>query len=127
MYKEIIIIFSIIIFVTISDFITQNYTKSTVDLLTTKLENLKENLKKNDEEKSIKQISEIDTDIEKVHSKLAYYLEHDELEKAETNFISCKSYVNSKNFDLAIEETEKTIYVLNHITDKYSFNLENIF
>ncbi len=127
MYKEIIISISIIILVIIGDIITQNYTKKTVNLLTDKLEILKKELQSNQLENLYKQIDEINLEIEKVHSKLAYYLEHDELEKAETSFTSCKSYVNSKNFVLAIEETEKTIFVLNHITDKYSFNLENIF
>lgn len=127
MYKEIIISISIIILVILSDMITQNYTKKTVDILTHKLEDLKTELKNKEIEGSSKQIEEISLNLENVHSKLAYYLEHDELEKAETYFISCKSYVDSKNFILALEETEKTIFVLNHITDKYSFNLENIF
>ena len=127
MYKEILISISIIILVITGDLITQNYTKKTVNLLTDKLENLKSELKNNKLENSYKLLDEISLEIEKVHSKLAYYLEHDELEKAETSFASCKSYVDSKNFVLALEETEKTIFVLNHITDKYSFNLENIF
>lgn len=127
MYKEIIISIGIVLLVFVGDIITKNYTKKTVETLTYKLEELKENLKNKKLENSIKNIEEISKNIKQVHSKLAYYIEHDELEKAETYFISCKSYVYSGNLDLAIEETEKTSFVLNHITDKYSFNLENIF
>ena len=38
------------------------------------------------------------------------------------NFIEDKD-----NYDLAIAELEKTMFVLQHINDKYKFNLENIF
>ena len=127
MYKEIIISIGIVVLVILGDVITQNYTKKTVQELTFKLEELKQNLKNNNSNYIITNIEELNQNIERVHSKLAYYLEHDELEKAETYFTSCKSYVDSKKYDLAMQEAEKTIYVLNHITDKYSFNLENIF
>ena len=126
MYKEFIIIIGIIILVILGDFLTQKYTKTTVMSLTNKLEELKENLKNNKIDNSIKNVEDINNTIEKSHTFLAYYIEHDELEKAETYFTSCQSYVYSQNFDLALQETEKTIFVLNHITDRYSFNLENI-
>ena len=64
---------------------------------------------------------------EEVHDKLAYYIEHDELEKVENNLTSCRSLTKTGNFDLAINEVEKMAFVLNHITDKYSFNWVNIF
>ena len=61
------------------------------------------------------------------HRKLAIFIEHDELEKVETDFVTCKSYMESKQYDMANAELEKTIFVLEHISDKYSFNFENIF
>ena len=38
-----------------------------------------------------------------------------------------KSYIESQQYKDAICELEKTIFVLEHINEKYTFNLENIF
>ena len=48
-------------------------------------------------------------------------------EKIETTFTSCKSFVENEDFKEAICEVEKTIFLVNHLSDKYSFNLDNIF
>lgn len=127
MYKELAISIILIILILIGDFITQNYTKKCVETLTNELETLKQNLSKQESEEAIKKAEEISKKWEEMHNKLAYYIEHDELEKVETDFTACKSFTQTENYDLAINEIEKTIFVLDHITDKYSFNLVNIF
>ena len=127
MYKEIIIVIGIITFVFLGDFLTQKNTKRNVDELSSRLEELKNDLEENNSYKAKKQVILIEEDVKKAHENMAYYIEHDEIEKIETTFTSCKSFVNSESYDLAIAELEKTIFVLNHLTDKYSFNLENIF
>ena len=43
------------------------------------------------------------------------------------NFTACKSFAKTEEYKQAISELEKTVYVLEHITDKYSFDLVNIF
>ena len=65
--------------------------------------------------------------INEIHHKLSYYIEHDEIEKVETYYTACKSLIKTKDYNLAINEIKKTIFVLNHMTDKYSFSLDNIF
>ena len=95
--------------------------------MTNELEQLEQNLKNGEKEEAEKKTEEINENWEKMHNKLAYYIEHDELEKVETYFTTCQSFTRTGNYDLAISELEKTIFVLDHITDKYSFNLENIF
>lgn len=127
MYKEMIISIILVILIFIGDFITQNYTKKNISYLTNELENLKQSLVNNIPEKVEDEVENIDKKWEEVHDKLAYYIEHDELEKVETDFTACKSFTKTGNYDLAISELEKTIFVLEHITDKYSFNLQNIF
>ena len=127
MHKELIICIILVIFIIIGDIITQNYTKNTVNYLTGELENLGKNLSAKDDNKAYEKISEIDNKWKKAHDKLAYYIEHDELEKVETNFTACKSLAKNGEYEQAISELEKTVYVLDHITDKYSFNLVNIF
>lgn len=127
MYKETIISIIIIIIILIGDFVTQKYTEKSVQEITSKFEELKQNLREENEEESNEIAKEIEKNLNDKHAKLAYFIEHDELEKVETDFTTCHSFVQSKNYDLAISQLDKTVYVLEHITDKYSFNLENVF
>ncbi len=127
MFKEAIIAFIIIIGIFCGDFITQSYTKQTVEKLTSELNSLKENLLLDEFDDAKIQAQKIKDYINESHSKLSYYLEHNEIEKVETNYTVCKSFVEQGEKNAAIAELEKTIFVLNHMTDKYSFSLENIF
>ncbi len=127
MHKELIICIVLVILIIIGDIITQNYTKNTVNYLTGELKNLGQSLSDKDDNKADEEINKIDNKWKNVHDKLAYYIEHDELEKVETNFTACKSLAKNGEYEQAISELEKTVYVLDHITDKYSFNLVNIF
>lgn len=127
MLKEAIIAFIIIICIFSGDFLTQSYTKKTVETLTSELSILKENLILGEMDKAKVQAQKIKDNITESHSKLSYYLEHNEIEKVETNYTVCKSFVEHGEKNEAIAELEKTVFVLNHMTDKYSFSLENIF
>ena len=127
MYKEITIIIIIILIIFIGDFVTQRFTKNSVNSLTSELNILKDRLIEKSFDEANEQAEKIQLGIDEVHHKLSYYLEHDEIEKIETNFTACKSLTKTGDYSSAIEELEKTIFVLNHITDKYSFNLDNIF
>lgn len=127
MHKEMVICVILVILIIIGDIITQKYTKNTVNYITNELEILKQSLLDEAKDKADNEISKIDNKWKDAHDKLAYYIEHDELEKVETNFTACKSLTNTGEYGQAISELEKTMYVLEHITDKYSFNLVNIF
>jgi len=127
MYKEILICIVIIVLVVSGDTITQNYTKKNVKMITQALEELAVTLEQENQEMAIKQVENVNHQLEKMHNIMAYYMEHDELEKLETDFITCKSFIQSQSYNDADSELKKTIFVLNHIKDKYSFNLENIF
>ena len=127
MQKELVICVILVILIIIGDIVTQNYTKNTVNYITGELENLKQSLFEKDDDKADREISKIDNKWKEVHDKLAYYIEHDELEKVESNFTACKSLAKTGEYEQSISELEKTVYVLEHITDKYSFNWVNIF
>ena len=88
---------------------------------------MKQSLFEKDDDKADEEISKIDNKWKEVYDKLAYYIEHDELEKVESNFTACKSLAKTREYEQSISELEKTVYVLEHIIDKYSFNLVNIF
>ena len=127
MYKEITIIIIIILAVFIGDFITQKYTKENVESLTNELNELKQNIINNSSYNAKDKTKIIQSKIDNSHHKLSYYLEHNEIEKIETTFTSCKSFVETEDYKEAICEVEKTIFLVNHLTDKYSFDLDNIF
>lgn len=129
MYKEVIISIVVIVLVFAFDFVLQKYTKNTIGEFSSELYNLEQDIRRKRVDSK-----EIENKTEKLyekwmkhHEKLAFFIEHDELEKVETNFTAGKSFIESEKYSDAMSEFEKTSFVLTHIKDKYVFNLENIF
>ncbi len=128
MKKEIIICFVIIIAVIILNIITINYTKESVRSLKFELSKIKEDIEQEKDVNSVNEkVKELRENWETRYEKLAYYIEHNELEKVELYIVGLDSNINVEEYSQAIGELDKCIYVLEHIKDKYSFNLENIF
>ncbi len=127
MFKELIISIVIIISIFSLDMFTQNYTEKSVERITEQFSNLKKYISDDNAENIQNTIKNIDDDWEKIHDKLAYYIEHDELEKVDTAIITMKSYIESKDYSSAIAELDEGKFVLEHIQEKNSFNLQNIF
>ena len=129
MKKELIICTIIVISIIIGNIITQNYTKETINITTQKLDELKSKITQEDilTEEVKNEILEIYDEWNKRHDKLAYYIEHDELEKVETDLTSLKSFIEVQEYKEAVSELDKTIYILKHIEEKNAFNLKNIF
>ena len=129
MKKEIIICLIIIIVIIIGNIITQNYSQKTFNDLGKKLENLREELIKEDVNKLLanEKISEIQEIWKNVHNKLAIFIEHEELEKTETSLNGLKSYVEMEEYAEAIAELDKMSFLMEHIEDKNKFILRNIF
>lgn len=127
MFKELIISIVIIISIFSLDMFTQNYTEKSVERITEQFSNLKTYISDNNAENIQNTIKNIDDDWEKIHDKLAYYIEHDELEKVDTAIVTMKSYIETKDYSSAIAELDEGKFVLEHIQEKNSFNLQNIF
>ena len=129
MKKEIIICAIILVLIFFGDYITQKYTRETIDTMSSSLEDLMEEVKQENvnQDTSKDKVKKVYDEWDARHTKLSYYIEHDELEKVETNFSGIDDYIDSKNYDEAIVEIDKTIYSLHHIHNKINFNLENIF
>lgn len=129
MGKEIIISIIIVIGIFVGNIITQNYTSKSINLIGETLEEFRAELSKHEieEEKTKNTIKKINQQWEEMHNKMAYYIEHDELEKVETNLIALKSYWESEEYADAISELDKSVFVLHHIENKNSFNWQNIF
>ena len=131
MGKETIICIIIVIAIVIGNVITQNYTIESVKELSDGLTELKKELEEqenNISEDNIKdKIQKIEDNWKGRHEKLAYYIEHDELEKVETNITALKSFIVTNEYAEAVSELDKSVFVLKHIEDKYAFNLQNGF
>jgi hypothetical protein len=129
MYKELVISIIIVVLIFALDTATQQYTDKSINETIDKLSELKENIRSGNTDGNLTSdsINSIYDMWLKYHEKLVLYIEHDEIEKVETNFVTCISFIESESYDSAIAELEKTVFVLQHISDKYEFNLENIF
>ena len=127
MYKELIISIIIVMLIVGIDIVSNNYLKDSVQILTTDLGQLRENTKNEDEEKEQEKIEEILNKWEEKYERLAYFIEHNELEKVKTKIINVKSNIEMKDKDQTIQNIDETIYLLEHIRDKDSLNLKDIF
>lgn len=129
MYKEIIICSIVIIIVVGLNILTENYTKESVALMTGNLENLKENMVSEEQNKENinKQIDDILNNWNERHKKLAYYIEHDELEKVETELVLLKGNIEVKQYEQGIPNLSNCIFILEHIKEKTALKIKNIF
>lgn len=129
MLKETVICIIIVIVIIFGNNVTQDYTKESVNELTGGLMELREDIDKQevDNEKAQNEIESIYKKWEERHNKLAYFIEHDELEKVETELIAIKSYIETKKYQESVSELDKSVFILKHIEDKYAFNLQNVF
>ena len=127
MIKELTISVIIIITIIVLDLYTQNYTETTISETTQKLNELQQEIDKNDSKQIEEKLNDTEKEWKKAHNNLAYYIEHDELEKVDTALVTMKSFINSEDYASASSELQKSIFVLEHIQKKNSFSLENIF
>lgn len=130
MKKEIIIVCIILVCMIVGQIATQKYTENIFNNLNSNLEKLKNSI--SNEEKinhnmAQKDIQNIQEDWYDKYKKLAFYIEHDELEKVEAGLAIIKASIDIEDYKTAIEELEKNKFILEHIQDKDSFKLVNIF
>ena len=127
MVKEAVICIVIIIGILGLEFYTQNFTSKSVREITEIFDKIEEWLGKNEGEEAKNEIKKISSKWEEKQKKLAYYIEHDELEKVHTAIVLMKSYTETQDFPSAMAALEEGKFVIEHIQEKNSFNLQNIF
>ncbi len=127
MLKELIICAIIIIGIVGLEFFTQNFTEKTVNEITGIFDKIEENISKREVEQIKNEIKNINSQWEEKQKKLAYYIEHDELEKVHTAIVLMKSYTETQDFPSAMAALEEGKFVIEHIQEKNAFNLQNIF
>ena len=129
MRKELIICTIIVASIIIGNILTQGYTKEVVVYMNETLENLKEDLLQEevDTEKVAGKITNIREEWEKRYKKLAYFIEHDELEKVETELSSLQANIETQEYKQGVPDIQRCIFILDHIKDKFSLQIKNIF
>lgn len=125
MKKELIICLVIIFSIVIGDIWLQNYTSKTLDTISTNLEALKETL--DDNKYSREKVIQVNDEWDKRFNILTCFLEHDELEKVKTQLVVITAGIDVEDTEYVYEEINKAVYILEHIKDKNSLKLDNIF
>ena len=129
MRKELIVCIVIVFLIIIGNTLTQNYSKQSIQGLCSDLELLKTKLSENDViwEQAKKEYDDISVKWRETKNIMSYFIEHDELEKVETNLVGLKSFIDMEDEKEAVAELNRGVFVLRHIEDKNSLNLRNIF
>ncbi len=127
MKKEIIISVIVIILIVVLNIITQNHTNKTMDEILSKLDEIRIEITSNDNKDVNERIKNL-LEIWKNRSEsLAYYIEHDELEKVEQYIREVNSNIETEEYTMAIQSLDTCKFIINHIKDKYEFSFKNIF
>lgn len=131
MKKELIICIIIIILIIIGNILTEKYTANSVKSILESLSQLREEIINNFEnvnrEDSLEKVKKIEEDWRKYYYLLAYFIEHDELEKIETSLIGVESYLEAEEYGEGIAKIDETVFILQHIEKKYRVSLQNVF
>lgn len=129
MIREVFVCLTIIVLILIGNFFIQNYTTKSVTDLTGKIEELKKEVSKNEKDETLikNKAEDLYNSWRERFDILAYYIEHNELEKVEAELVVLRGKITNLNYDETSENLEKSAFLLKHIEDKYAFNLQNVF
>ncbi len=129
MYKEIIICILVVIFIFSMDFISNNYTKKVFFNMNEELAILRNEMtnESKDEEKINKKIREVEDKWYKNIKLLSCYIEHNELEKVQRQITIIKGNIDVKEYNQATPQLDECKFIINHIIDKESLLIRNIF
>lgn len=127
MKNESLICIVVIILIAILETVTGNYTKESVEYLKSDLYQIKQEIEAEDKKKISEKVMNAKENWKDRANKMAYYVEHDELEKVNVYLVGVENNTETEEYNDAKSELEKCIYILEHIEEKYKFNLKNIF
>ena len=128
MYKEIVISIIVIGILTFLDIFTQNFTNETIEYMEKELSSLRQNLVEESNSEQVKTKMEEIFDVWKEkEEKMAYYIEHAELEKVDTELTALKANILIEEYKEGIPELEKCIFTLSNIKEKSEIKIKNIF
>ena len=120
MRREAVITILIILVIIIGEYLTQRYSEETLGGVQDSLGELKEQILSSEIEVSelIEKTNQIYDKWEEDNELLSYYLEHDELEKVNTQIVLVRGFLESDTPEDSIPEIEEGIYIIEHIKEK---------
>ena len=128
MQKELVVCIIIVIAIIVGNIVTHNNTKSAVADVSGKLQEVSDKIWQKEDDKAIQQtISASKENWDNKYKILAYYIEHDELEKISEALTRAKANISAEEYNTAIENIDSCIFLLQHIEEKDKFTLKNIF
>ena len=129
MKKEIIIITIIIIGIVIANIITESYVNNFFNQVSENLLAIEEKILSNnlDAENLKNDIKNVEDDWVDRYNYIACYIEHDELEKIRNEIISASANIKTENYDKSVESIERCRFLLEHLEEKDSVKIINIF
>ena len=127
MKKEIIICIVVVTLIIVLNVITQNHTNNSMLEIQEGLSKIREKLIANNDNELEKNSREILNEWKEKSESLAYYIEHDELEKVEQYMREMDSNIETKEYEMAVQALDTCDFIISHIKEKYKFSLKNIF
>lgn len=131
MYKEIFICIITVVMIIAINTLMEKYTQETVKILSENLVELRNELpneeNENDEETMNKKLDLVCEEWDKRYNILTCYLEHNELEKIETNLTILKSSIECNEYSDAKCKLDEIIFGLHHIEEKNKLDIKNVF
>ncbi len=137
--KEFFLIVFIILFIVSLEIVTNYIFKNSIDVIYKKIENIivlieELNIKKDKNILTKNEIEVLGKKIEKLNdlwmaerNKLSYFSEHDELEKITKCLVLLEENARNKEYIKSLEDCKEFIYWLEHVKEKDSLKLKNIF
>ena len=126
MYKELVISIVVIICIIALNNITWDYTKKISEEIKSNLEDVRISFK-SEEDNVNEKATKLYERWEEVDDTLAYYIEHNELEKIKTQLTEIRTFSETQEYNNGIESIDKCKYLLEHLDDKTKVTLDNIF
>jgi len=127
MLKELIIIIVVVVLVIGFDVLSNNYLIEAVTELSNELNVLREYILKENRTEAQHQMQRVKEQWKEKYKVLAYYIEHDELEKVETELVRLSADIDMEEYKHCINELETSIFILEHIEQKEKLDIISIF
>ena len=128
--KETIALILIIIFLIVSDVYISKYTKESISEIESKVDEIIENALSNEnyvKEEQLEKVKKFSDDWKKIEDRLAYFTEHDELEKVGDTISLLQANVEADMKEDAYEKMKEIKFRIEHIKTKQKFTLNNLF
>ena len=129
--KEIIGIIVIVISICVTSFVLQTYLEKSSDELLTGLNNLKQIIKQEETSSANIKIKETSNYIlnkwEETYKIWSMFVMHQELDNIKLSILEVTGAIEVNKKEDALEEIDKTIYLVGHIKEKEEFKLKNLF